>query len=239
MTPGLDEPDPLPRQRLRHLHPTPPSEPRQKPQQEDVDVAVEEEVEERHRKPHLEVDRGREAADEVDRQRRLGKMGKKEPRLSEQELADLEREIRSGRKFSLAGAVGRLGGGDLLKGASPVTRKRQAELEVKLFLEKHLADAEGALKVVLKRRVRDSETLLAAGYEQPLSALARITEHILSSEERLRSFVHRVDAEWGRIYLERPHFQKAGRPPDRDDPYTFASVRVQLSKLLDELRGFL
>lgn len=164
-------------------------------------------------------------------------MGEKKAPISDQELADLEREIRSERKFSLAAAIGQLGGGNLLKGASPVTRKQQAELEIKLFLEEHLADAEGALGVVLKRRVRDSETLLAAGYKQPLSALVQVTERILSSEERLQSFVNRVDAEWGRIYLERPHFQKAGQPPDRTDPYTFASVRFQLSRLLDELRS--
>jgi hypothetical protein len=162
-------------------------------------------------------------------------MGKKQAQLSDQESADLKREIRSGRKFSLAEGIGRLGGGDLLKGTSPVTRKRQAELEIKLFLEEHLTDAEGALTVVLKRQVRDSDILLAAGYQQPLSALVQVTERILSSEERLQSLVQQVDAEWGRIYLERPHFQKAGQPPDRDDPYTFASVRVQLSRLLDAL----
>jgi hypothetical protein len=36
------------------------------------------------------------------------------------EDAEIEREIRLGRKFSLAEAIGRMGGG-LLKGASPVT----------------------------------------------------------------------------------------------------------------------
>jgi len=162
-------------------------------------------------------------------------MGEKGEQLSDQELADLEREIRAERKFSLAGAIGRLGGGRLMKGASPVTRMRQAELEIKLFLEEHLADAEGALSVVLKRQVRDSDILLAAGYEQPLGALVQVAERILSSEERLQSFVHEVDAEWGRMYLERPHFEEPGQPPDRTDPYTFTSVRVQLSLLLDKL----
>ncbi len=155
---------------------------------------------------------------------------------ADHEPADIEREARSRAKFSLAEAIGRLGGGDLLKGASPVTRKRQAELEIELFLEQRLADAEGALSVVLLRRVRESADLLASSYQQPLAALAQVTEHILGSEERLHSFVHQVDTEWGRIYLERPHFQQAGRKPDRDDPYTFSSVRATLSSLLDELR---
>lgn len=161
-------------------------------------------------------------------------MGEKKLQL-DQDLADLEREVRAGQRFSLAGAIGRLGGGHLLKGASPVTRMRQAELEIKLFLEEHLADAEGALRVVLKRQVRDSDVLLAAGYEQPLGALSQIIERILSSEEHLQSFVSQVDAEWGRMYLERPHFQEGGQPPDPEDPYTFRSVRAQLSRLLDEL----
>lgn len=170
---------------------------------------------------------------------RLGRMGEKGAQLSDQELADLEREIRAERKFSLAGAIGRLGGGNLLKGASPVTRLRQAELEIKLFLEEHLADAEGALRVVLKRQVRDSDILLAAGYEHPLGALAQITERILSSEESLQSFVHEVDAEWGRMYLERPQFEEPGRPAAQTDPYTFASVRGQLSGLRDKLHSAL
>ena len=34
--------------------------------------------------------------------------------------ADVETEIRRGRKFSLSDAIGRLGGGGMLKGASPV-----------------------------------------------------------------------------------------------------------------------
>ncbi len=163
-------------------------------------------------------------------------MGKKDDQPADQESADIERQARSRVKFSLAKAIGRLGGGDLLKGASPVTRKRQAEVEIELFLEKRLADAEGALLVVLLRRVRESADLLASSYQQPLAALAQVTEHILSSEQRLHAFVHQVDTEWGRIYLERPHFQQDGQKPHRDDPYTFSSVRATLSGLLDQLR---
>ncbi len=148
---------------------------------------------------------------------------------------ELERERLAPGAFTLAKALGRIAGRDLMKGASPVTRKRQAEVEIELFLEQYLADAEGALLIVLQRRVRESADLLASGY-QPLAALAQVTEHILGSEERLQGFVQQVDVEWGRIYLERPHFERSGRAPDRDDPYTFASVRGALSSLLDELR---
>jgi hypothetical protein len=160
---------------------------------------------------------------------------KKERRSPED--AELEREIRLGRKFSLAEAIGRIGGAGLLKGASPVTQKRQAEIEIERCLESHLLDAEGALEVVLLRRVRESETLFEMGYDQPLAALALFCEWILSSDELLRDFVNDVDAQWGRIYLERPHFQKNGLPPDPRDPYTFSSVCVTLSGLTAQLRG--
>ena len=160
---------------------------------------------------------------------------RKEPSRHEDE--DLERDIRLGRKFSLADAIGRLGGGDLMKGASPVTRKRQAELVIEHYLESHLIDPEGVLSIVLLRRVTDSEILLKSGYSQPLVALARYGAQILSSDELLHDFVNEIDAQWGRMYFERPHFERQDRPPDPDDPYTFASVRATLSGLIAELSG--
>ena len=153
------------------------------------------------------------------------------------EDAELNREIRFGRKFSLAEAIGRLGGKKLLKGASPVTLKRQAALEIEAYLERHLVDAEGALEIVLLRRVRDSEILLKMGYQQPLAVLAVYIERILHSEERLKDLVNDVDAEWGRIYYERPHFQTDGSEPNREDPYTFSSVRATLTQLIEKLRS--
>jgi hypothetical protein len=152
--------------------------------------------------------------------------------------AEIEREVRSRRRFSLAEAIGRTAG-DLLRGASPVTRRRQAEFEIQEFLETHLVDAEGALGPSLLRDVRESETLLSR-LDDPLSALRDVLDGILGSDQNLRRFVREVDAEWGRIYLERPRFDVAARPSERDDPYTLESVaqslRVLLGKL-DELSG--
>jgi hypothetical protein len=34
---------------------------------------------------------------------------------------------------------------------------------------------------------------------------------------------------------ERPYFDRPGRPPDPDDPYTTESVRASLSRLLETL----
>ena len=148
---------------------------------------------------------------------------------------ELEREIRAQRKFSLAEAIGRMGG-DLLKGASPVTGKRQAELVLERYLRKNLSDAEGALQVALQRRLKESEVLLK-GYDQPFDVLSRLLESLLDSEERLRRFVGQVDAEWGRLYSERPYFEIEGRSPHPQDPYTFDSVRDQLARLLADLDG--
>lgn len=161
-------------------------------------------------------------------------MGDKE-KPKHYDTAEVERDVLVHGDHSLAAAIGRAGG-DLMKGASPVTRKRQAELEIEHYLEAHLRDAEGALLVVLQRRVRESGDLLATSYDQPLSALVRVVEGLLESEEGLQGFVRAVDAQWGRIYLERPHFQRPGQKPHRDDPYTFSSVRATLSTLRDELR---
>lgn len=163
-------------------------------------------------------------------------MSDEKPRETDAEDAELEREVRSRRKYSLAEAIGRAAG-DLMKGASPVTHQRQAELEIEQYLERHLKDAEGALPVVLERRALSSEALLERSYERPLEALAGVAERLLDSPAELRGFVRAVDAEWGRIYSERPYFQVGEAAPRPGDPYTLDSVRAALSELLEALRG--
>jgi len=151
--------------------------------------------------------------------------------------AELEREIRQERKFSIEEVIARQAGKHLLKGASPVTLQRQAALAIECYLDRHLIDSEAALGEVLLRQVRESEVLFKMSYEQPLVALARFVELILSSEVLLQSFVIEVDAYWGRMYYERPHFQKPGEEASADDPYTFSSVRTKLARLLEQLQG--
>src|SRR5271165_4496649 len=55
--------------------------------------------------------------------------------------AELEREIRKGRKFTLAEAIGRLAGPGAMKGESPIARMQQAQIEIESWLRSHLADA--------------------------------------------------------------------------------------------------
>src|SRR6516164_10930725 len=85
--------------------------------------------------------------------------------------AELEREIRKGRKFSLDEAIGRMAGPGAMKGVSPVTRMQQATAEIENWLTQHLSACNEELQVVLLHRVRASELLLHH-FEQPLAVLA-------------------------------------------------------------------
>ena len=146
---------------------------------------------------------------------------------------EIERETRLTRKFSLSDAIGQMAGGDIMKGGSPVTRKRQAELEIEEYLRRHLVDSGGALRRVLCRHL--GESLLDGDYDLPLAALAEYIQKILASEHNLGEFVRETDSEWGRVLGERPFFQMPNRPPHRDDPYTIDSVRSALSQLGETL----
>jgi hypothetical protein len=148
--------------------------------------------------------------------------------------AELQREIRRGRKFTLAEAIGRLAGPGAMKGASPIARLQQAEVEIEYWLKRHLRDAEGALHTVLLRAVKESDLLLN-NHEQPLIVLAACCQRVLDSEYRLRELVRSADAEWGRVYRERPYFDTEGAAPHPSDPYTVDSVRRDLDGLLEQL----
>lgn len=148
--------------------------------------------------------------------------------------AKLEREIREGRKFTLEEAIGRLAGPGMMKGVSPVTRKQQAEAAIESFLDRHLMTPAGALSAVLLHQVKQSEILLN-NFDQPLVVLATVVQQVLESEYLLREFVRESDVEWGRVYGERPIFNKERDPPQADDPYTIESVRTTLSRLAEEL----
>ncbi len=146
---------------------------------------------------------------------------------------EIEREMRIHRKFSLNDAIGQASGGDFMKGGSPVTRKRQAELEVEEYLRRHLVDPGGVLRVVMLRQL--GQSLINADYDQPLAALAEYIPGVLASEHLLAELVREADAEWGRVQGERPYFQAPDRPPHPDDPYTIDSVRLALHRLRETL----
>jgi len=143
----------------------------------------------------------------------------------------LEQEIRQGRQFSLADAIGRAGG-DLLKGESPVPKLRQVKNELTGFVKTHLHDPSGALQATLVDLIQSDELACNRHFETPLLALVELLQLLLNQEAHLREFVRRVDMRWGQLYGERPHFELPGQPPPPDDEYTIASVRSQLQALL-------
>jgi hypothetical protein len=148
--------------------------------------------------------------------------------------AELEREIRKGRKFTPEEAMGRLAGPGAMKGESPVARLQQAEVEIASWLRSHLADSGGALRVVLHRHVKGSELLLN-NFDQPLVVLAGYCQRVLDSDYLLAELVRDADTEWGRVMGERPYFERPGAPSHPEDPYTVESVRNALSGLLERL----
>jgi hypothetical protein len=150
--------------------------------------------------------------------------------------AELEREIRKGRKFTLDEAIGRMAGPGAMKGVSPVTRMQQATAEIENWLRQHLSACNDELQVVLLRRVTASELLLHH-FEQPLVVLAAFCRQVLDSDYLLKELVREADVEWGRVQGERPHFEREGSPLDPDDPYTFESVRKTLAGMIEQLRA--
>ena len=148
--------------------------------------------------------------------------------------AELEREIREGRKFTPTEAIARLAGPGAMKGESPVSRVQQAEIEVGDWLRKNLSDPAGALQALLHRHLKGSQLLLD-NLDQPLTALAMHCERVLASDYRLNELVREADVEWGQMMGERPYFDREGSPPDPADPYTMQSVRAALTGIVSQL----
>jgi hypothetical protein len=152
----------------------------------------------------------------------------------DEEQAGIEREIRRARKFTPQEALANMAGPGAMKGASPVSRHRQAEMAVGAWLKENVFDPAGALQVVLHRQVAESRPLLDKP-DEPLSALAQCCCRLLASDALLADVVRQADVEWGRQMDERPHFERTGAPPDPEDPYTVAGVREALHDALRRL----
>lgn len=148
--------------------------------------------------------------------------------------ADIQQDIRRGRPFSLADAIGQEAGG-FMKGESPVPKLVQAQGEAIQMLKAHLEDREGALQQVLIRWLEDDSVRLSRYVDSPGEAVQDLLETVLASPETLYELVHQTDVLWGRLYGERPHFQQPGQPPHPDDEYTHDSVRAALDACLQRL----
>jgi hypothetical protein len=157
----------------------------------------------------------------------------KDKQRSEEE-AEIEQEIRLGRKFTPEEAIGRMAGPGAMKGISPVTLMQQAVNELENWLTQHMPPGNGDLKLVLLRRIEASEILLHH-FEQPIFVLGAYCQQVLDTDYLLKELVRETDFEWGRANCERPYFEKEGVSAHPDDPYTFESVRKTLTGLVEQL----
>ncbi|MBF0193020.1 MAG: hypothetical protein HQL71_00620 [Magnetococcales bacterium] len=148
----------------------------------------------------------------------------------------IEEELQKKQKFSIAGAIGRAGGGGMLKGASPIPRLAQARNQLIEIVKQQCPDTSGALKSILGRRIKNSTPLIEKHLDNPKEALVTILQTILNSDTMLYEFVRQVDMRWGEMYQERPHFQQPGQPPHQDDEYTHTSVKEDLATLLQRVQ---
>lgn len=158
-------------------------------------------------------------------------MDEDEDKQRSQADEQVEREIRQGRKFTPGEAMARLAGPGAMKGASPVSPVQQAEAEIGTWLRNNVADAGGALKVVLHRQLKGSKLLLES-LDRPLAALGVYCRRALETDNLVKELVREADMEWGRAMDERPYFEREGDPPHPDDPYTVETVRRALDDII-------
>ena len=159
---------------------------------------------------------------------------KKSDRDNDRNLA-IQREILSGRKFSIGEAIGREGG-SFLKGESPVPKLVQVKAELHRFVDRHMSDSSGALQAILYVWI-ESDLRVSQHLEKPLIALQEILCELIDNQNLLYEFVKQVDRQWGQMYGERPYFQKPGQSPHPEDEYTHESVHLKLKELLDIVKS--
>ncbi len=145
-----------------------------------------------------------------------------------------DKQLRDHPPHSMGAAIAREGG-SFFKGESLVPQTTRATAQILLFLRDHLRDPSNALRATVETHIKASPAKVARHLENPLDALKLFLETVLESETSLAGFVRQVDAEWGRRFGERPHFQRGGQAPHPQDEYTHESVREDLLSLLRAL----
>ena len=145
-----------------------------------------------------------------------------------------EPEILRGHTVSDGEAALRSSRG-VLKGASPVATADQTMFQVKELLLSSLPDGEGALRQAILARLESNPSLVARHFGEHRTLLRSFLERTLAGGEALADLVRDADARWGRMYDEKPRFERAGDAPAPDDPYTREGVRRALEHLLRHL----
>ena len=146
--------------------------------------------------------------------------------------ADLQREIRAERKFSLAEVISREGG-SFMKGESTIPRPLRATTEIKQFITAHL-EPSGAIATTLQTWA-SHDIRLSRQLDTPLVALGEIIASILAEPTTLSEFARQVAIAHSQITGDRPQFHRLGQPPDPTAAYTHHSIRAALSALQQQI----
>lgn len=147
--------------------------------------------------------------------------------------SNLQREIRSGRKFSLSEAIGREGGSFLKGSQAAVPRPLRSLAVIHQWIDQHVNDPNGALPNCLKQWVKD-DVRLGQYLDAPLLALRIIVSDMLIKPEILYEFSRQVAIEWGHINGERPYFQKPDTAAHPNTVYSHQYVHDLLVECISQ-----
>ncbi|MEL6779396.1 MAG: hypothetical protein AAFO06_19300 [Cyanobacteria bacterium J06597_16] len=155
--------------------------------------------------------------------------------LSPATANDLEREIRLGRKFSMAEALGREGG-SFMKGESTIPRPLRAKHTINQFITQHLRDPSSALSTTLQTWT-NNDIRVSKQLDTPLIALAQILESLLGEAVTFSEFSRQVAIAQSHITGDRPYFQAPGSEPHPNADYTHHTIQTELLELLATLEA--
>ncbi|MEM8505124.1 MAG: hypothetical protein AAF716_18455 [Cyanobacteria bacterium P01_D01_bin.1] len=144
-------------------------------------------------------------------------------------VREIEKEIRSGRKFSIAEAIGREGG-SFMKGESVVPRPLRAANEIKQFIAAYSSEPTGVLASELYLWVT-ADIRVSAQLDTPLVAFAQIVETLLDEPTFFYEFARQVAIAHSRLTGDRPYFQQPNHPPHPEADYTHDAIRQYLSEI--------
>ncbi|MEM9088501.1 MAG: hypothetical protein AAGC93_07125 [Cyanobacteria bacterium P01_F01_bin.53] len=152
---------------------------------------------------------------------------------TDQQAAQLQKEIRDGRKFTLAEAIGREGG-SFMKGESAIPRPLRAKNTINQFITEHLTNPSSALSTTLQTWTNNDIRIMSQ-LDTPLVALSQILESTLTEPTAFCEFARQVAIAQSQLTGDRPYFQTLNGKAHPEADYTHESIQGELSQLLKTL----
>lgn len=144
-------------------------------------------------------------------------------------LDQVQKEIRAGRKFSIAEAIGREGS-SFMKGESAIPRPLRAANEIKQFITAHSRGSAGVLADELYLWTT-ADIRVSRQLDTPLVALAQVVESLLNEPTIFYEFARQVAIAEARLTGDRPYFQQPNQSPHPEATYTHDSIRQYLESI--------